>query len=187
MIDVPTDVSPVQLIGYCGTVGGMLWPFCRGRVAMLLVQLATVLCFAIHMALLGAATGAALNLLTALQVLVAIPLGTRPGFRVVYLMLLPAIAVLMAATWGGVQSLFAAAAMALMSVGRYQTDVVRFRGFLALGLPCWLAHNALAGSLPAMLSDIIGSAVNLWRLGQAGAFERLWIGRFWKSPRSCRS
>ncbi len=176
MFDALIDASLVQVVGYCGTLGGMLWPFCRHRLNLLLVQLATTLCFTIHLGLLGAGTGAALNLLAALQVLVAIPLGTRPNFRVLYLLILPVIAALMAATWSGVPSLFAAVAMALMSVGRYQTDIVVFRLFMILALPCWLVHNTLVGSLPAMLSDMVGLAVNLWMLVRSGAVGRLFGG-----------
>ncbi|CAO3418311.1 YgjV family protein [Azospirillum doebereinerae] len=166
MLDALTDASAVQLIGYCGTLGGMVWPFCRGRIAMLSVQLVPTVCFSIHLAMLGAPTGAALNALATLQVLAAIPLGTHPNFRILYLMILPVIALLMAATWTGLPSLCAAAAMALMSLGRYRTEVVPFRLFMLLALPCWLAHNTLVGSLPAMLSDVVGIAVNLWMLAR---------------------
>ncbi len=167
------------MIGYVGTLGGMVWPLCRTRVSILLAQLVPTLCFAVHMALLGAPTGAALQSLAALQVLAAIPLGTRPNFRAVYLMILPVIAVLMAATWVGLPSLFAAAGMMFMSIGRYQTDTVRFRFFMLLALPCWLVHNTLSGLLPAMLSDGVGIAANLWMLARAGA-----LGPFSKAPLS---
>lgn len=173
-LDVPATLLLAQAIGCFGTLGGMIWPFCRGRVTILSVQLATALCFSLHMALLGAPTGAALNLLGALQVAAAIPLGTRPNFRAVYLMLLPVIALLMAVTWTGLPSLFAALAMLFMSVGRYQTDILRLRRFMLLALPCWLVHNTLVGSLPAMLSDGVGITVNLWMLARAGAFGPLW-------------
>lgn len=168
MLDLLIDASPVQLIGYAGTLGGMLWPFCRSRVGMLLAQLVPGVCFAIHLGMLGATTGAALNVLASLQVLAAIPLGSRPNFRLVYLLLLPVIAALMAATWTGLPSLFAAIAMALVSLARYQTRVVPFRIAMVLALPFWLAHSTLIGSLPAMMSDIVGLAVNLWMLARAG-------------------
>ena len=86
----------VQGIGLAGSACGMGWPLFRSRVGMLLAQLATNLCFAVHYALLGAATGGAMNLLAAAQVGAAIPLGTRPGFRLVYLAVLPFIALLLA-------------------------------------------------------------------------------------------
>jgi len=155
-------LNPVaQGVGFAGTVGGALWPLFRGRSGMLLAQLATNLCFTAHYALLGAGTGAAMNLLSSLQVAAAIPLGTRPRFRIAYLAVLPLVAAALALTWNGLPSVFAALGMTLISVARYQTDVRLFRLAMAVALPCWFAHNLLVGSLPGMLSDATGLALNL--------------------------
>ncbi|MBK1839840.1 YgjV family protein [Azospirillum sp. YIM B02556] len=156
--------SAAQLFGFCGTLGGMLWPFFRSRTGMLLVQLVPCLCFALHFAMVGAPTGAALNALAALQVLAALAIGTRPAFRIVYLLILPVIAAVMAVTWAGLPSAFAAAGMALISLARYQTRVALFRGTMLVALPCWFVHNSLVGSVPAMISDLTGIAVNAWML-----------------------
>ncbi|MBY6260527.1 YgjV family protein [Azospirillum sp. 412522] len=173
MSELLTDLLPVardgdwslaQLFGFCGTIGGMLWPFFRSRTGMLLVQLVPCLCFALHFAMLDAPTGAALNGLAALQVAAALALGTRPAFRIVYLLILPVIAAAMAVTWTGVPSAFAAAGMALISLARYQTQVARFRGTMLVALPCWFMHNSLVGSVPAMISDVTGIIVNAWML-----------------------
>ncbi|CBS87664.1 YgjV family protein [Azospirillum lipoferum] len=161
-----TDIgwSIAQLVGLCGMLGGMLWPFFRSRRAMLLVQLVPCLGFALHFAMVGAPTAAALNALAALQVLVALALGTSPAFRLVYLLILPVIAAVMAMTWTGLPSVFAAAGMALISLARYQTGVAVFRGTMLVALPCWFVHNCLVGSIPGMVSDLTGIAVNVWRL-----------------------
>ncbi|CAO3414891.1 YgjV family protein [Azospirillum endophyticum] len=173
MSELLTDLLPIagaggwtaaQLLGFCGTLGGMLWPFFRSRAGMLLVQLVPCLCFSLHFAMVGAQTGAALNGLAALQVLAALAIGTRPAFRIVYLLILPVIAAVMAVTWTGLPSAFAAAGMALISLARYQTRVALFRGTMLLALPCWFVHNSLVGSLPAMISDLTGIAVNAWML-----------------------
>ncbi len=152
--------SVAQLVGLCGMLGGMLWPFFRSRRAMLLVQLVPCLGFALHFALVGAPTAAALNGLAALQVLAALALGTWPASRLVYLLILP----VMAATWTGLPSVFAAAGMALISLARYQTRVAVFRGTMLVALPCWFVHNFLVGSIPGMISDLTGMAVNAWML-----------------------
>jgi hypothetical protein len=174
MLDFPVDLSPVQLIGYCGALSGMVWPLFRGRTTILLAQLVPSFCFMVHFWLLGGLTAATLNLLAILQGLAAIPLGTRPNFRIVYVMILPVIAGLMLMTWTGWLSLFAALAMMLVSVARYQTGVTRFRLFMALALPCWFTHSLLIGSVPGMLSDAVGMTVNLWMLVRNGAFEAFW-------------
>lgn len=161
-----TDIgwSVAQLVGLCGMIGGMLWPFFRSRRAMLLVQLVPCLGFALHFTLVGAPTAAALNGLAALQVLAALALGTWPAFRIVYLLILPVIAAVMAVTWTGLPSVFAAAGMALISLARYQTRVAVFRGTMLVALPCWFVHNCLVGSIPGMVSDLTGIAVNAWML-----------------------
>ncbi|WP_247882069.1 YgjV family protein [Azospirillum sp. TSH100] len=153
-----------QLLGFCGTIGGMLWPFFHSRTAMLLVQLVPCLCFALHFALVDAPTAAALNGLAAIQVLAALAVGGRAAFRIAYLLILPVIAVVMALTWTGLPSAFAAAGMALISLARYQTQVARFRGTMLVALPCWFVHNSLVGSVPGMISDLTGIVVNAWML-----------------------
>ncbi|KAA0598086.1 hypothetical protein J2848_005496 [Azospirillum lipoferum] len=156
--------SVAQLLGFCGTLGGMLWPFFRSRTAMLLMQLVPCVCFALHFAMVGAPTAAALNGLAALQVVAALAVGGRPAFRIVYLLILPVIAAVMAVTWTGLPSAFAAAGMALISLARYQTQVARFRGTMLVALPCWFVHNSLVGSVPGMISDVTGIVVNAWML-----------------------
>lgn len=160
MIDTVLTSPLAQGIGLAGTACGMSWPLFRSRLGMLLAQLATNLCFAVHYALLGAETGCVMNLLAALQVLAAVPLGARPGFRAVYLGVLPFIAVGVALTWEGVPSLFAALGFGFVSVARYQTAVRPFRLVMAAALPCWFGHNLLVGSLPGMLSDVVGMTLN---------------------------
>lgn len=174
MLDAFLAAPLAQAIGLVGTLGGMAWPLFRGRIAMLAVQMVPSVCFAIHYGLLGAPTGAVLNVLSGLQILAAIPLGSRPGFRIVYLLLLPVIAAVMALTWTGLPSVFAAAGMAFVSLSRYQTAVVPFRLCMAVALPCWFGHNFLVGSVPGMISDCVGMAINGWmlaRIGFAGRFD----------------
>ena len=160
MIDALLAAPVAQGIGLLGTACGMAWPLFRSRNGILLAQLATNLFFTVHLLLLGAVTGALMNGLSAVQVAAAIPLGTRPGFRVVYLAVLPVVAAGLALTWHGVPSLFAAAGMALVSLSRYQTDVRRLRLIMMLAFPCWFAHNLLVGSLPGVLSDVVGMTLN---------------------------
>lgn len=164
MLDAYLMDPLAQSIGLVGTIGGMAWPLFRGRLGMLVVQLVPSLCFAIHYWMLGAPTGSVMNVLSGLQILAAIPLGSRPEFRVVYLLLLPVIAAATALTWIGVPSVFAAVATALISLSRYQTAVVPFRLCMAIALPCWFGHNFLVGSVPGMISDCVGMAINGWML-----------------------
>lgn len=128
---------------------------------MLLVQICTASCFGVHYALLGAWTGAVMNSLGVLQASAAIPLGTRPSFRIVYLLTLPAIAAGVVATWHGPPSACAALGLAFISLGRYQTRLLWFRLFLLAAMPCWFGHNLLVGSIPGMVADTIATANNV--------------------------
>lgn len=149
-----------QAIGLLGLAGGATWPLFPTRAGMLLAQLAAGMCFAVHFLLLGAETAAALNLLSAVQAGIALPLGERPLFRRLYLAMLVPIAAILVFTWTGLPSLFAAGAAAMISIARYQTNVLRFRGVTLLALPLWFVHNAMVGSVPGMISDLAGFAIN---------------------------
>jgi hypothetical protein len=159
-MDVVLDAPLAQGIGLVGALGGMFWPLAPGRTGMLLAQLFANLLLGAHYAMLGASTGAMMNALSAAQVAAAIPLGTRPGFRLAYLAMLPLVAAATVATWHGPASAFAAAGIGLISLARYQTDVVRLRVLMAAALPCWFGHNILVMSIPGMMSDVVGSTLN---------------------------
>lgn len=170
MIDDFLAAPLAQAIGLVGAAAGMSWALFRSRFGMLMAQLVAGVAFAGHFALLGATTGAVMNVLATFQVAAAIPLGTRPGFRIVYLALLPLIAVAALLTWSGVPSLFAALGFAFVSLSRYQVSVVPFRLFMAVALPCWFGHNLLVGSVPGMISDVVGLCINLAMLARLGVF-----------------
>lgn len=68
----------------------------------------------------------------------------------------------MVATWRGPASAFAALASALSSLGRYQQQVLRFRGLILASVPCWMAHNLLVGSLPGLTADILFAFTGGW-------------------------
>lgn len=162
-MDFETGFWP-NLLGLTGVAFNIGWPFFRGRTAMLLAQAAGCFAFAAHYLLLGAHTGGLMVTLAGVQALVAIPVGTDPRFRMTYLAILPVIAATMALSWMGVPSAFAAAAMAVVSLGRYQTNVVRFRVLMLACIPFWVGHNILVGSIPGLLSDALSFSAGAWML-----------------------
>lgn len=156
-----------QLFGAAAAACGMSWALFRSRVGMLAAQAGAGLFFAGHFLLIDAVTASAMNLLAAGQAAAAIPLGENPRFRLVYLALLPLIAAGLFFTWSGGPSLAAALATVLISLARYQLDVLKFRFFMAVALPCWFVHNVWVFSVPGMMSDIFGMTINgvmLWRV-----------------------
>jgi hypothetical protein len=161
--------SFATLIGLTGAALGACWPLMRTRSGMLALQLASGCCFIVHFALIEAATASAINVLAALQAAAAIPLGHRPGFRLVYLATAPPIAVAVLATWQGFSSVFAGLAAVMISIGRYQLNVTAFRRLMLVGMSCWLAHDVLVWSVPGMLSDLFAIASSIWMLVGKGA------------------
>jgi hypothetical protein len=157
MIDGFMEAPVANALGVIGAICGAIWPLFRTRRSMLLVQSLIAVFFTAHYVLLGAYTGAMVNMLAGLQALAAIPLGHRPEFRKIYILTLPLLAAGVAATWNGPASVFAAIGMALVSLGRYQIDTMRFRLMLFSSIPFWIGHNALVWSVPGLISDTLGT------------------------------
>lgn len=155
------DLSAADALGALGTLFGATWSLFRTRKGMLVAQLMIGVFFSLHYLLIGAYTGALMNGLAALQALAAIPLGTRPEFRKVYVLTLPLIAAGLWLTWTGPPSLFAALGMTFVSIARYQTDGLRFRLFMMPAIPSWAVHNWMVWSVPGLISDAFGLLFNV--------------------------
>lgn len=151
-----------NLFGACGILANFAWPLFHRRESMLAAQATGCAFFIAHFVLIDAKTGAVMATFAGVQALLAIPLGTRPGFRVVYLFTLPLTATALVATWHGLPSLFAALGLTLTSLGRYQIVVMRFRALILASIPAWTVHNVLVGSVPGLLSDAMTLASGGW-------------------------
>jgi hypothetical protein len=152
------------MIGFAGVAANTVWPLFRSRTTMLLAQAGGAAAFGVHYFLLEAHTAALLLLVAGLQAVAAIPLGTRSGFRLVYLATIPAIAAIMAFSWQGPASLFASLGLATISLGRYQTRIIPFRALLVACVPFWIVHNFLVWSVPGLVSDALSMSAGLWML-----------------------
>jgi len=153
--------------GVAGLVLGAVWPLFPTRTGMLAAQAGVAAAFTGHYALMGATTGSILNALIAAQALAAIPLGRDPRFRLVYLAMLPAIALVLALTWAGTTSLLSSLATALMSLARWQTRQLPFRLMMLTASPVWGLHDWIIGSLPGIIASTLtvsASLYGLWRV-----------------------
>jgi inner membrane protein len=164
--------SFAAIVGYLGAITNMLWPVFRSRRAMLLAQVAGAFLFAIHFFLLGALTASILITVAGVQAILAVPLGSKPRFRLVYLATVPLIAGIMIYSWQGLPSLFASLGLATISVGRYQLNIIRFRLLLVACIPLWIAHNLMVGSIPGLISDAVSITAGAWMLVVAAREER---------------
>jgi hypothetical protein len=140
------------------------WSLFRTRAGMLWAQAVIAIAFGAHFALLGSWTAVAMNAIGLTQVLLAIPGAANRGLRIAYYALIPAIVALMALTWNGWSSFFAAIGMALIVIGRIQSDPDRLRIFCVLSIPAWTVHDAIIGSVPALCADAVGLAMGAWAI-----------------------
>jgi Bacterial inner membrane protein len=165
-----------------------IWPLFRTRSLMLIVYLGNNLGFVAHYALLDHWTAAAMNGLMAVQTAAAIGLVRWPRLRLAYYLLMPVVAGASLATWQGVPSLLAAAATALSSIGRMQSNETFLRALILASTPFWAAHDSVVGSLPGLVADLLsmatGAAMLLQRPAVWARVERFITG-FRPAPRTC--
>ena len=148
-------------IGAAAALLGGFWPLFKTRTGMLWAHAAIHVAMSAHFFLLGALSGSLMNALGLGQVLAAIPLGTRPGFKKIYIAYLPLIATGAALTWQGPQSLFAAGGLAMLSLARYQTDVMRFRVLILGAIASWTVYDLWVMSIPALTLDALSLVISL--------------------------
>jgi len=161
VFDILAAHPEANAIGAVAALLGGIWPLLKTRTGMLWAQAAIHVGMCMHFLLLGALSGSLMNALGLGQVLAAIPLGQRPGFKKVYLAYLPIIAAGAAYTWAGQVSLFAAGGLALLSLARYQTDILRFRILMLAAIVSWTVHDILVLSIPAMTLDALSFTFSL--------------------------
>ena len=141
--------------GLIAMVCFIAWPLFQARSMMLMAYIGNNLCFALHYALLGHWTAAAMNGLMSVQTVVAIMLVRRPRLRWTYYALMPVLALTSVITWQGVPSLLAAAATTLSTIGRMQTNDVILRVLLLAATPFWAVHDLIVGSFPGLTADVL--------------------------------
>lgn len=129
-------------------------PLFKHRTAVLTAQLGTSAGFGAHYALSGITTAAVSCGLSAVQVLLAIPLATRPSFKPVFYLFAPVLVVAAILTWQGPVSGMAAAALAFTTMARMQERTGPLRLYMMGAQLAWLAHDVAVLSLPAIAGDV---------------------------------
>src|SRR5262245_11572841 len=93
-------------------------PLLKHRRSMLLAQLGTSVGYGAHYALYDLMTAAVSCGLSAIQVLLAIPLASRPAFKPLFYLFVPVLVAAAMLTWQGPVSAFATAALAFTTLAR---------------------------------------------------------------------
>lgn len=154
------------LFGVLGVVANVTWPLIQLRRYLLLGQVGACLLMLLHFGLLGATTGAAVMAVAGLQAALAIPLETHPRFKTLYgvsLLLTPLMAWL---TWHGLPSLWSTGALVCFCLGNLQVNTRHLRLWLLGCLLCWVGHNLLIASYPALVSNTLALCTSLYGLAR---------------------
>jgi hypothetical protein len=163
----------LDLFGILGICFGFATGLMPQRRLILLTSTACGLCFSIHFLQLGSSTGMAMNLISAVQCLLAVRFVTESG-RPVWLNGAFAAAFILAiamtvSTWNGWPSGFACLATLLATAARLQSSAQALRMLLIGASLLWASHNVLVGSVCGLTCDclgLVGLSVALLR-GQA--------------------
>jgi hypothetical protein len=158
------DVSSTtlsELLGYGGVLANLCWPLMRKRHLLLAGQVVACLLMLGHFLLMQAFTGAAIMAVAGVQAALAIPLGTHPRFKVVYLLALVLTPLVCWATWQGPQSIFSSLALLIVCVANFQLNTLCQRLGLIMAIFAWYAHNAMVGSVPGLVSNTLALCVSV--------------------------
>ncbi|MFD2231302.1 YgjV family protein [Alkalimarinus sediminis] len=154
------------VFGLSGVIVNALWPLIKHRKHLLSGQvLACIFMFA-HFWLIGAHTGAAVMAVAGIQAALAIPLESHPKFKSVYfasLLLTPLVAWL---SWHGLPSILSTLALVFFCMGNLQISTKRLRILLLFCLFCWVGHNLLISSYPALASNFIALCSSIYGLSR---------------------
>ncbi len=152
--------------GVIGLLCQLTWPLFRSRTTILLMQFGIGADYSVHYALLDAWSGAGVTSLGATQSALALAAGERPWLRRAGLVFLPVVAVLCVATWSGLASFCALAAVTLIMVGRMQRDTLYLRILLLAAAPFGMGYDMLVGSAPGLIGGIVSAAVAIATLAR---------------------
>jgi len=145
--------------GTLGLLCQLIWPVFHARKAIMTVQFGIGADYSLHYALLDAWSGAGVAGTGATQSALAFFFGDRPWFSRVGLVSLPVVAVVCYATWSGVETLFAFAAVTLIMVGRQQRDTLRLRILLLAAAPFGMGYDIIVGAAPALIGAIVSATI----------------------------
>jgi hypothetical protein len=148
------DITWATIAGTLAMVCLAVSPLFKHRTTVLLAQLGTSAGYGVHYALCGIMTAAVSCGLSAVQVLLAIPLAARPSFKPIFYLFAPVLVVTAMMTWQGPVSATAVAALAFTTLARMQGRTAPLRLYMLGAQLAWLAHDLAVLSLPAIAGDI---------------------------------
>lgn len=141
------DTGPIgPMFGVAALLCAFAWPFCRRHRTMLLVQAAGTTALALYFAAQGLTTAASTCAVSLVQLLMAALIQHRGRLLAAYAATVPISVCLIAASWLGIPSAFAAIGAILCSTARLQRNKRPMMLVFLGATPFWVGHNFLTGS-----------------------------------------
>lgn len=158
---INTKIVIAQLIGFVALILLVIVFQRDNRKSMLRLMMAAALLYSVHFFMLGAFTGAAMNLLNMFRSYVFVNRDDAKWARHNWWLyvFLGAIFTLGVATWAGWYSVLAIVAVSVQTIAFWSTNTRVIRYISLIVPPCWFAYNLIVGSIPGMLTEamILGS------------------------------
>jgi D-alanyl-lipoteichoic acid acyltransferase DltB (MBOAT superfamily) len=155
-----TNYVLAQIIGFIAVCFTFALFQVNNRRSMLAIGLVGGTLYAAHFILLGALTGAALNVVNIAKAGIFYKYNEkrRPNwlpYLFIGLTILSGIA-----TWQGFRTLLPVIAGCAATIAFWQLDTKRIRRLALIAPPCWFVYNVIVGSYPGMLSEIVNVSSN---------------------------
>lgn len=150
-----------QIIGVIAVISSISIYQVDKRKTMLLLSLVAALLFSIHYWLLGAATGAAMNLLAVGRCYVFYKVKPRSSNRWIVHLFIGLDVFVGALTWQGLISLLPIAGSIGGIISGWQQRPNLIRRYGLIPPPLWFAYSMLTGSVPGMIIGVFRFVSNL--------------------------
>lgn len=143
-----------QIIGFGGTAVTFLAYQQKKRKGILLLTVLSCTLFMIHYILLGAYTGAVMNLIGALRSVVFVNNDKKWAKSKVWLVVFIVVNVVCCiVTWDKWYSVLPLAGMILSTVSLWMKNETKIRIITFPSSPCWLVYNALCHSIAGVITE----------------------------------
>lgn len=155
MQSVLDDQFLIQFIGFVGLGVSFLVFQVNRRRSMLRVQIIALLIYSLHFFLLGAFTGAALNIVGATRNYLFDKLHEHKHSNWLPWIFIVVFSIATLLTWQGPLSLLPAIGMIGGTIAFWQSKPETMRLLALISPPAWLAYNLISGSYAGAIAEII--------------------------------
>lgn len=158
---INTKIVIAQIIGFIALVLLVIVFQKNNRKTMLRLMMVAALLFSVHFYLLGALTGAAINLLNVFRSFVFEHRNDKKWAKHQWWLyvFLAAIIAIGIKTWAGYYSMFVIIASGSQTIAFWSKNTRKIRFIALIPPPFWFAYNLIVGSAPGMITEamILGS------------------------------